>query len=1098
VSTTQAALLDDAAIAAITAAASTIEERIRYGFRPLAAPGVADTAEQQLQAWRQLFQPAGRDAFDRRLALDGRTATTIRPYLGMVQPPESGSAPPWATTFRHCVEAVLAPLDTGSTPGAATWPALPFRDLLTPIVTVAAQRLTDRAGDRIGHLSPAARHDASVALLESLVEVSAPTLTVAFHAYRSTREATVFRIMRRLTDPARDELYRAFLADLRGGGLLELLRGYPVLGRWWGVLVDSWLETLDELLTRLHADQRLLGVPDQVSRLRMHMSDRHHGGRTVARLTFADGGMVVYKPRGMQIEATYNHLLAWLERRGAPVRLRPIRVLDRDRYGWAEHVTAAGCTDRAQVAAYHRRAGALLCLVYLLEGTDCHVENIVAAGADPVLVDAETLLHHRTASATAPGGDDLEPHGESDYGTSVHRTGMLPTWTVDRHGNPVDTSGLGGFGEPATLRRLLRWEYVDTDQLRLVEVPAHLPANQNVATLDGIAQSPLAFQDELTDGFTAMYRFWQRHRDELTGPSGPLRRFGGCTSRFIVRDSARYGQLRHGLTQPAAMADGVTMALALEPLAVAFVAAAEPDGHWPVVRSELAALQRYDIPHATGPVDGAALHLPDERPVQGYFAGPSLGQALDRCAALTEADLERQLTWIRAAFFTRGLDQPHQPEPQVGRPRRDRAQAVRRASADDDRSFVAMARLIATRLSEEAVRTDGGVAWIGLDYNPRLRRYRYHLVGDGWYSGRPGIAVFLAALWTVTGEQRWRDLALAATADLRDRLSNPDATAHGWPLHGAGAVYGLLRAGTLLGDPRLVDDAAALARRIQPEAIDTDQAFDVLAGSAGAVLSLLAVHRQTGDTTALGTAVACGQRLLAGRSLTRTGHRAWRGGGQPALTGFSHGAAGVAYALLTLWSATGRAEFAEAATEAIAFERAVFDPGTGNWPDFRGPPTASPRPAAPRFMTAWCHGATGIGLSRLTARDLVIAAETATTGKGGTDPAAAAVDAEINAAVTATAGYGPDGMDQLCCGGFGRIELLLTAGSRLDRPGLVDQARQEAYERINRARIDGLHLMHQLPRGLALPGFLQGSAGVGYQLLRLARPDELPLALLWE
>jgi lantibiotic modifying enzyme len=30
------------------------------------------------------------------------------------------------------------------------------------------------------------------------------------------------------------------------------------------------------------------------------------------------------------------------------------------------------------------------------------------------------------------------------------------------------------------------------------------------------------------------------------------------------------------------------------------------------------------------------------------------------------------------------------------------------------------------------------------------------------------------------------------------------------------------------------------------------------------------------------------------------------------------------------------------------------------------------------------------------------------------------------------------------------------------------------------------------------PGFFQGAAGIGYELLRLVHPDQFPSALLWE
>ena len=94
----------------------------------------------------------------------------------------------------------------------------------------------------------------------------------------------------------------------------------------------------------------------------------------------------------MGIDVAYNALLAWLNAAGAPVTLRPLRVLDRHTHGWVECVDPAPCPDPAVVTRYYQRAGALLCLVHLLQGSDCHAENLIAAGEDPVLVDCETLL----------------------------------------------------------------------------------------------------------------------------------------------------------------------------------------------------------------------------------------------------------------------------------------------------------------------------------------------------------------------------------------------------------------------------------------------------------------------------------------------------------------------------------------------------------------------------------------------------------------------------------------------------------------------------------------------------------------------------------
>src|SRR6185295_9706431 len=72
------------------------------------------------------------------------------------------------------------------------------------------------------------------------------------------------------------------------------------------------------------------------------------------------------------------------------------------------------------------------------------------------------------------------------------------------------------------------------------------------------------------------------------------------------------------------------------------------------------------------------------------------------------------------------------------------------------------------------------------------------------------------------------------------------------------------------------------------------------------------------------------------------------------LTGYSHGAGGIGWALLELYRVTGETRFREAGEAAFQYERHWFDPETGNWPDLRDPELAgAPRSDRPSFMNAW-------------------------------------------------------------------------------------------------------------------------------------------------
>jgi type 2 lantibiotic biosynthesis protein LanM len=277
-----------------------------------------------------------------------------------------------------------------------------------------------------------------------------------------------------------------------------------------------------------------------------------------------------------------------------------------------------------------------------------------------------------------------------------------------------------------------------------------------------------------------------------------------------------------------------------------------------------------------------------------------------------------------------------------------------------------------------------------------------------------------------------------------------------------------------------LEDAKRAASLISPAVIAADQLFDIMAGAAGAILGLLALHEVTADPAVLEQAATCGHHLLNHRLTSDTGFRSWAIPDEKLLTGFSHGAAGIAYALLRLYETTQDAAFLEAAQEAIAYERSVFSPTAGNWPDLR---SLVIRDNQPSFMTSWCHGATGIGLARLGSLAILDTPE---------------IHGEIAIALNTTLKFGLQDIDHPCCGNCGRIELLVVAAQKLSRPELRETAQKQAAWVVTRAKQAGaFHLFPNLPKDVYNPGFFQGTAGIGYELLRLAYPNILPSVLLW-
>lgn len=223
-------------------------------------------------------------------------------------------------------------------------------------------------------------------------------------------------------------------------------------------------------------------------------------------------------------------------------------------------------------------------------------------------------------------------------------------------------------------------------------------------------------------------------------------------------------------------------------------------------------------------------------------------------------------------------------------------------------------------------------------------------------------------------------------------------------------------------------------------------------------------------------------KCIVARGEERAGGLSWSTNlpaSQP-LTGMSHGASGIALALLTAGRLVNQPPFVDAAMRALCYERSCFDSSRTNWPDFRILPDRDhDEPRA--WMWAWCHGAPGIGLVRMDAL-------------GSSDDPELVSD--LTAALTSTARFGFGSNDSLCHGDLGNLELFVRA-VELGYRGEWEDALVAHSSRLL-ARLQAGEWRCGVPGGVETPGLMTGLAGIGYGLLRLAAPERVPSLLALE
>ncbi len=730
----------------------------------------------------------------------------------------------------------------------------------------------------------------------------------------------------------------------------------------------------------------------------------------------------------------------------------------------------------------------LTCLLHAKRGSRIFIsENLIASGEDPTPVDLETLFCPLDEGSLSGLPDDNDV--KRFLGT-VLQTLLLPAWMPGPDGRtPYDNSGLGSYLNDQSPGEGDGWTNVNTDAMRFERRPRKLTPSRNLPSIGSISIDPTDFVGEVTDGFDAAYRALMRHRTGLLAQDGPIEAFRGCPGRFVVRSTRIYGRILQRSLAPRFLRNGIDRSLQFEGLSRRFLAPSERFDGSRIFLAELEALEQLDMPRFTVQPESDSLGLRNGERLEAVFDAAGYPSVVERLRSLDEEDLDYQVELIRCSFAARNL----RLESRAGR-ESGSLPTLRSSGAGvslEGAELLTRARRIADRIARRTIWDGDTARWLGIDFNSNISRFTVGQLSPSFYSGRAGIALFFAAMYSVGGgDPEHRRIAIGAArsvwqdfwgpgmdADITATMAQSCGIGMGSGL--AGIAYSFLNCALLLAEPGLMEDALRLGSLIAEGLISSDEKLDVMAGAAGSIIGLLPLWEHSGRQIFLDRTAVCADHLLS-RQIDENGNRGgWMTFAPRPLAGLSHGAAGIALALVRAFSATGVSKYLQAARSAIDYERSIFLPVADNWLDLRGQ-------GKPPSVGSWCHGAPGIGLARLGCLHY---------DEGGR------IQEEIETAAKWLQNNSVGPVDHLCCGEMGKVDVLLETGQRLSRADWVNAARQRASAVIARsdAEAGGFYSNTGPANSMFTPSFFNGLSGIGYEILRLYDTSgRLPCALIFD
>ncbi len=593
--------------------------------------------------------------------------------------------------------------------------------------------------------------------------------------------------------------------------------------------------------------------------------------------------------------------------------------------------------------------------------------------------------------------------------------------------------------------------------------------NVSSPLIDGQRKCMTDYPDEFFRGFEDTYRKCMERCEEL---KEFVRSMKDICVRHIYRNTTTYSILLNKITEPAWIEDPGVRDELVRQLNVAMKRSGATNAG-DIAEAEADAMMRGDIPYMYIRTNTTDLYSEGRTVYRNFFRQSCIDYVLSRIDYLNEIDLAYETALLRKAM-TRVVRR-HQRGPEI----RERILARRDIS---DEELLKHAEQIFREIAEDAVETPSGeIVWFGLNY---FQETGMKIFDTGLIEGTGGLAIFFAALYRITKDPAIREKTAELTERIMDRLDRilsaleqidviyPNVENVSFSTGMSGKLLSCYLCGKYMNNEKYMQ----MGRRIIALLGKMDMRYektDVYNGIAGLLKMLCRYDAFFNEPGAKELCESLAERLVKSAGIPYKDKKIWKTLSPAwAISGAGHGQSGVASALYMAGKRLQREDLIAAAQPGFDFEREIYSVSIGAWPDRRGTEKTD------EYMTGYCSGAPGIGMNAVLLKY-------------------DGYEEVLKRAIRSTLKEPLMHKDFLCCGNSAMAEFLLIAGRQLQRDDLIQEARTRMAMVISRAERNGHYSCISRSMDYVFSATLfYGTAGIGYEMLRLIDPQGLDSLLL--
>ncbi|MFJ7889839.1 type 2 lanthipeptide synthetase LanM family protein [Lysinibacillus xylanilyticus] len=776
-------------------------------------------------------------------------------------------------------------------------------------------------------------------------------------AYRTlTLEINRLRLERVFSSENENEQFEEYIRDYicTDEYYYVLFDRYPLLfkliiqeaSKTWHYLEffsESYLKNIGSLKNVLNVI-----VSHKISHLELGQGDSHNNGQTVIGVHFDNELRCYFKPRDGEIDKLYQNILKEFNRFiGEENFLKSYNLLSNTDHCWVQSVSYSPLSSSSEANEFYYKLGIHMALLYVLNAVDFHSDNLIASGKDPILIDLESLfnVHKNNLIENATNITIFK------LNASVRSIGLLPFVFGDN--NNTDISGIGRKGETKSFIKIPTIVNQKTSKMSITREYLDIGESKNHPKYMDEYLDETGYIEDVCQGFLKGYTFAKEKRNIII--SLVKENISKIKIRHIVKPTMYYSNLLDLSYHPVFMTNQIDREMFFTKLFTD-----DLDGK--VLKEEYNDLINQEVPYFYYYLHKKSLYSSSvniNNEINSYFDNSPLDFWINKVNSLSDQDMKFQISLIKGSLIKEEIKRPSKDQ-EVDQ---EFINQLNNFSIDNiNNKLIGKSTEIGEYLYSTSDKYKDTYSWICSTVIEHVESKKWHVAAmdDCLYDGLSGMSFYYLWLGKVTGNQRYHNIASSILEDIyqRNRIEVNRSLGAFDGIYSV--IYLLINFYKVTGDEIYIKRALNLCENYQDK-IKTDKVYDIISGSAGILLVLVELYKCTSSELVKSLMMECKNHLIKNVHTINDKEIGWIGVENNPLSGFSHGSAGIVYALDKYRQLMGDddLELKEIIEKALYFEEKQREGLI--WFDLREHDLNIDY----HIPYAWCHGSPGILLSRL-------------------------------------------------------------------------------------------------------------------------------------